>query len=143
MRLTASAFILPAFALTLTSCTNQAPVSSQPAAATPSSPQNSAPKPADIQGTPAGTVMTPEYVASVGRIAYLWGWPLVNNLNRSLGVKDLPGPGLIGDVVPAAPPGYIAMLTDYISYKEQFVTCPNQDTVYGAGRAHQFVWQHR
>lgn len=25
------------------------------------------------------------------------------------------------------------MLTDYISYKEQFVTCPNQDTVYGAG----------
>jgi hypothetical protein len=97
-------FTLSTLVLTLTSC-NQAPVSqSQPAAATAATPQNSAPKPADIQGTPAGTVMTPEYVASVGRIAYLWGWPLVNNLNRSLGVKDLPGPGLIGDVVPAAPP---------------------------------------
>jgi hypothetical protein len=84
-------------------------------------------------GTPASTVMTPEYVAMVGRFAYLWGWPLVNNLNRSLAVKDLPGPGRIGDVIPAAPPGYVSMLTDYISYKEQFVTCPNQDTVYGAG----------
>jgi hypothetical protein len=80
--------------------------------------------------------MTPEYVAAVGRIAYLWGWPLVNNLNRSLAMKDLPGPGRIGDVVPVSPPGYVSMLTDYISNKEQFVTCPNQDTVYGAGFQH-------
>ena len=28
------------------------------------------------------------------------------------------------------------MLTDYISAEEQFVTCPNQDTVYGAGYQH-------
>jgi hypothetical protein len=80
--------------------------------------------------------MTPEYVAAVGRIAYLWGWPLVNNLNRSLAMKDLPGPGRIGDGVPVSPPGYVSMLTDYISNKEQFVTCPNQDTVYGAGFQH-------
>jgi hypothetical protein len=86
-----------------------------------------------LAGTPAGTIMTPEYIAAVGQIAYLWGWPLVNNLNRAIAVEKLPGPGRIGDVVPAAPPGYISMLTDYISYKEQFVTCPNQDTVYGAG----------
>lgn len=87
----------------------------------------------EIAGTPATTVMTPEYVATVGRFAYIWGWPLVNNLNRSLAVEKLPGPGRIGDVIPAAPPGFVSMLTDYISYKEQFVTCPNQDTVYGAG----------
>src|SRR5271155_553131 len=92
-----------------------------------------APQNAGISGTPEGTVMTPEYVATVGRLAYIWGWPLVNNLNRALAVEKLPGPGRIGDVIPAAPPGSISMLTDYISYKEQFVTCPNQDTVYGAG----------
>ncbi|WP_353064616.1 DUF1254 domain-containing protein [Tunturibacter psychrotolerans] len=94
------------------------------------------PAAAQIAGTPSGTVMTPEYVAAVGRFAYIWGWPLVNNLNRALGVKDLPGPGRVGGVVPAAPPGRISMLTDYISAEERFVTCPNQDTVYGAGFQH-------
>src|SRR5471030_9656 len=68
----------------------------------------------EVPGTPPGTVMTKEYVAAVGRIAYIWGWPLVNNLNRSLGTKDLPEPGRIGGVVPASPPNHISMLTDYI-----------------------------
>jgi hypothetical protein len=80
--------------------------------------------------------MTPEYVAAVARFAYVWGWPLVNNYNRSLAMAKLPGPGRMGDIIPAAPPGYVSMLTDYISYKEQFVTCPNQDTVYGAAFQH-------
>jgi hypothetical protein len=77
--------------------------------------------------------MTQAYVDLVGRLAYLWGWPLVNNLNRSLAVADLPEPGRIGGVIPAAPAGRIAMLTDYIDAAEHYVTCPNQDTVYGAG----------
>jgi hypothetical protein len=89
-----------------------------------------------IAGTPAGTVMTPEYVATVARFAYLWGWPLVSNLNRALGVKDLPGPGRVGGVIPASPPGHVSMLTDYISADEHYVTCPNQDTVYGASYQH-------
>jgi hypothetical protein len=89
-----------------------------------------------IAGTPAGTVMSPEYVATVARFAYIWGWPLVNNLNRSLGVKDLPGPGRVGGVVPASPPGRVSMLTDYISADERYVTCPNQDTVYGGSYQH-------
>ncbi len=89
-----------------------------------------------IAGTPSGTVMTPEYVATVGRFAYIWGWPLVNNLNRSLGVKDLPGPGRIGGVAPVAPPGHISMLTDYIAADQHMITCPNQDTVYGSGYQH-------
>jgi hypothetical protein len=122
-------------ALALVSCSQQ-PAASPPAPAAPAE-EHAAPKPvAEIAGTPADTVMTPEYVATVARFAYIWGWPLVNNLNRSLAVEKLPGPGRIGDVVPAAPPGSISMLTDYISYKEQFVTCPNQDTVYGAGYQH-------
>jgi hypothetical protein len=123
-----------AFVLLLTAGSNQ-PNESQPdqAAAPQQIAQSSQPTPVQVAGTPPGTVMTPEYVTAVGRLAYIWGWPLVNNLNRALAVAKLPGPGRIGDVIPAAPPGYVSMLTDYISYKEQFVTCPNQDTVYGAG----------
>jgi hypothetical protein len=88
---------------------------------------------ADIAGTPPGTVMTAAYVEAVGRLAYLWGWPLVNHHNRAAGFAQLPEPGRIGGVLPGAPPGYVGMLTDYIDEKERFVTCPNQDTVYGAG----------
>ncbi|MFM0167676.1 DUF1254 domain-containing protein [Paraburkholderia sediminicola] len=88
---------------------------------------------AQIIGTPPGTVTTKEYVATVGRLAYLWGWPLVNNFNRSLAVKDLPEPGRIGGVIPGSPHNQVSMLTDYIDSAENFVTCPNQDTVYGAG----------
>jgi hypothetical protein len=84
-------------------------------------------------GTPPGTIMTKEYVETVGRLAYLWGWPLVNNYNRALAVAKLPEPGRIGGVIPASPPGQVSMLTDYIDAAEHFVTCPNQDTVYGAG----------
>src|SRR6266852_5877995 len=88
---------------------------------------------AEVKSTPTGTIMTKEYVGMVGRFAYVWGWPLVNNLNRALAVEKLPEPGRIGGVIPAGPPGYVSMLTDYIDAAEHFVTCPNQDTVYGAG----------
>src|SRR5215470_15304670 len=88
---------------------------------------------AEVQGTPAETVMPKEYVEMVGRMAYLWGWPLVNNYNRADRVKNLPEPGLLGGILPVSPPGQVSMLTDYIDEKERFVTCPNQDTVYGAG----------
>jgi hypothetical protein len=80
--------------------------------------------------------MTPEYVATVGRFAYIWGWPLVNNLNRSLALKDLPGPGRMGGVTPVSPPGHVSMLSDYIQPDQHIITCPNQDTVYGAGYQH-------
>jgi hypothetical protein len=128
------------FFLTLTSCSKQ--VSTSPSEQTGASTQTAQQQAqaqkqtTEITGTPPGTVMTPEYVAAVGRFAYIWGWPLVNSMNRALALKDLPGPGRIGDALPASPPGRISMLTDYISYKEQSVTCPNQDTVYGAGFQH-------
>jgi hypothetical protein len=88
---------------------------------------------ADVPGTPPGTIMTKDYVVMVARTAYLWGWPLVNQLNRRATFAKAPEPGLIGGVLPAAPTGYVGMLTDYIAADERFVTCPNQDTVYGAG----------
>jgi hypothetical protein len=88
---------------------------------------------ADVPGTPKGTVMTPDYAAMVGRMAYLWGWPLVNQINRRASFALAPEPGRLGGVLPIAPVGHICMLTDYIAPDQRFVTCPNQDTVYGAG----------
>ena len=77
--------------------------------------------------------MTEDYVRSLGRLAYLWGWPLVNMHNRLSLMEQLPGPGLIGGVIPAASPGSLGMLHDYITPEERMVACPNQDVVYGFG----------
>jgi hypothetical protein len=88
---------------------------------------------AEVPGTPEGTVMTMEYVDMVGRLAYVFAWPLVNQLNRRAAFAKVPEPGRLGGVLPAAPIGYTGMLYDYIEASERFVTCPNQDTVYGAG----------
>jgi hypothetical protein len=89
----------------------------------------------EVPGPAAGTAMTKEYVQMVGRMAYLWGWPIVNQFNRRAVAGRIPGPGLNGGVIPIAPPGYNAMLTDYLSPKQNFVACPNQDVVYGGGGA--------
>jgi hypothetical protein len=88
---------------------------------------------AEIAGTPAGTVMPKAYVEMVGRMAYVWGWPMVNQINRRASFAKSPEPGRLGGVLPVAPTGYIGMLSDYIAADQTFVTCPNQDTVYGAG----------
>ena len=53
--------------------------------------------------------------------------------NRLSIMERLPGPGLLGGVVPAAPPGSVGMLRDYITPDEKLVACPNQDVVYGFG----------
>jgi len=77
--------------------------------------------------------MTEDYLRSVGRLAYLWGWPLVNMHNRLSIMEKLPGPGLLGGIAPAASPGSAAMLHDYVVPEERLVACPNQDVVYGLG----------
>jgi len=87
---------------------------------------------AEVPGPPPGTAMSKAYVQMVGRMAYIWGWPLVNMANRSGAFSKAPEPGLLGGVLPIAF-GRNAMLTGYVSPKETFVTCPNQDVVYGAG----------
>ena len=87
---------------------------------------------AEVPGPALGTAMTKAYVQMVGRMAYLWGWPLVNMANRSAAFAKAPEPGLLGGVAPVAY-GRLAMLTGYISPGEHFVTCPNQDVVYGSG----------
>jgi hypothetical protein len=59
--------------------------------------------------------------------------PLVNMRNRLSIMEKLPGPGLLGGLVPAASPGSVGMLHDYITPEERLVACPNQDVVYGFG----------
>jgi hypothetical protein len=75
----------------------------------------------------------PAYVEAVARSAYLWGWPMVNMLNRRATITQAPQPGLLNGVLPVAPLSRVAMLSDYIDPAETFVTCPNQDVVYGLG----------
>jgi len=88
---------------------------------------------AEVPGPAPGNTMTKEYVQMVGRMAYLWGWPLVNSHNRRAEFGKAPELGLVGGILPAAPIGQVTMLTNYISPAETFVTCPNQDVVYGGG----------
>lgn len=80
-----------------------------------------------------GAVMHSEYVRTVGRMAYVWGWALVNMWNRRAGITEAPEPGRLGGVVPVAPRGRIAMLNDYVLPDQSFVACPNQDVAYGLG----------
>jgi len=77
--------------------------------------------------------MSPEYAEKLGEFAYVWGWPLVNMLNRRAAITQAPQPGYLNGVLPVAPQGKIAMLNDYITPNQTFVTCPNQDVVYGLG----------
>jgi hypothetical protein len=56
---------------------------------------------ADLPGPAAGTLMTREYVQTVGRMAYIWGWPLVNLGNRIVAFSKFTQPVLVGGVVPA------------------------------------------
>ena len=36
----------------------------------------------EVCGPVPGTVMVPEYASVIARMAYVWGWPLVNMHNR-------------------------------------------------------------
>jgi hypothetical protein len=93
---------------------------------------------ADVPGPAAGTAMTKEYVQMVGRMAYVWGYSIVNSHNRRAAFAYVTSqngnvPGWNGGVLPMAPVGYNSMLTDYIKPEQTFVACPNQDVAYGAG----------
>ena len=93
---------------------------------------------ADVPGPAAGNTMTKEYVQTIGRMAYVWGWPLVNSHNRRAAFAYVTSqngnvPGWNGGVLPMAPVGLNSMLTDYIKPEQTFVACPNQDVVYGDG----------
>ena len=89
--------------------------------------------PAEVTQPATGVLMHPEYAKAIARTAYVWGWPMVNMTNRRAAITQAPEPGRLNGVLPAAPRGQIAMLSDYIDPGQTFVTCPNQDVVYGLG----------
>src|SRR5262249_6031821 len=86
-----------------------------------------------VTGPATGINMTPGYARTIAQTAYVWGWPMVNMLNRKARITQAPRPGLLGGILPVAPQGQLGMLHDYIEPSETFVTCPNQDVVYGLG----------
>jgi hypothetical protein len=86
---------------------------------------------AEVTQPVAGAIMHKEYVKTIGRMAYVWGWAMVNSFNRRAGITQAPAPGRLGGVVPVAPRGRLCMLNDYVLPKQSFVACPNQDVVYG------------
>jgi hypothetical protein len=87
----------------------------------------------DLTQPVTGVLMHPGYARTIAQMAYVWGWPMVNMLNRKARITQAPHPGLLGGILPAAPRGEVGMLHDYILPSETFVTCPNQDVVYGLG----------
>lgn len=86
-----------------------------------------------VPGPVPGTILTREYVRLIGRMAYLWAWPMVNLHNRYVSFGQVPEPGLMGGIVPVAPVNQLSMLHDYMKPEERYVACPNQDVVYGFG----------
>src|SRR5215470_7589020 len=87
---------------------------------------------AQVPGPAPGTPMTKLYVQAVARMAYVWGWPLVDAANRAVAFSKAPEPGLLGGTVPVAY-NRLAMLTNYVRPDQRSITCPNQDVVYGSG----------
>src|SRR5262249_55534650 len=72
------------------------------------------PPPPPIKPANPTVEMPKEYVQMIGRMAYFWGWPIVNTWNRRIGTTKAPEPGLFGGVLPVAPLQQLAMLHDYI-----------------------------
>lgn len=79
------------------------------------------------------TIMPASYIESVARMAYIWGWPLVNLHNRQAMFRQVPMQGFLGGVMPVAPVNYLTIFPDYGTPDQKDVAHPNQDVVYGFG----------
>jgi hypothetical protein len=67
---------------------------------------------AEVTAPATGIVMHPEYARAVARMAYIWGWPLVNQMNGKAAITQAPQPGLMNGVLPIASRGQVAMLSN-------------------------------
>ena len=96
-------------------------------------PQVPNPRTASEVPGPALGPMTPAYVQAVGRMAYVWGWPLVYVYNQRNQLTKVPEALLLDNAVCVAPINQLSMLHDYASPTEKLIADPNQDVVYGLG----------
>ena len=85
------------------------------------------------RGPAPGARFTPDYVSEIARFAYFWAWPLVNVFNRYIAFKRVRRPILVGGIAPVALINHVAMLHDYIGWKQRYIACPSQDLIYGFG----------
>jgi len=85
------------------------------------------------RGPASGARFTPDYVSEIARFAYFWAWPLVNVFNRYIAFKRVRRPILVGGIAPVALINHVAMLHDYIGWKQRYIACHSQDLIYGFG----------
>src|SRR5689334_16322495 len=74
----------------------QAPATAAPTNGPPAAPSVSfeqITKPAD------GVIMPAGYIKAVAQFAYIWGWPLINMVNRRAAITRAPHPGILGGFV--------------------------------------------
>ena len=92
-------------------------------------PHESAMPPRRAQHLPTGplpgTVMHPAYAGVIARLAYVWGWPLVNMHNRREVFRKVPSVTYVGGA-PMAPPNHLGMYSDYVDALQRVVAHPNQ-----------------
>ena len=55
---------------------------------------------ASVVAPATGVLMTPAYARTVGAMAYIWGWPMANQMNRRAGLGAAPGPLLGAGIIP-------------------------------------------
>ena len=55
----------------------------------------------------AGAVLYEQHINTIGRMAYIWGWPMVNSLKRCETITQAPKPRKLGGVVPVATRGHL------------------------------------
>ena len=72
------------------------------------------------------------YVRAMAQFAYLWGWPW-STWSIAARLTQAPEPGRLGGIVPVAPRGQHRHAGRLCRPGQTFVTCPNQDVVYGLG----------
>ena len=65
---------------------------------------------AEVRG-PAPGPMTKAYVQMVGRMAYVWGWPLVYVYNQRTELTKVPEALLVNGAICIAPMNQLSMLT--------------------------------
>ncbi len=82
---------------------------------------------------PASGPMTKAYVQMLGRMAYVWGWPLVYVYNQRTELTKVPEALLVNGAICIAPMNQLSMLTGYVNPAENYIADPNQDVVYGLG----------
>ena len=85
---------------------------------------------AEVPG-PAPGPMTNAYVQMVGRMADVWGSPLVDVSNQRTALTKVPMPLLANNALCRAPMHEVSMLTGSANPTETSIADPNQDVVYG------------